>query len=614
MVKNPMIYLIMAVNILFLILLYIVMDIPGVKASFVVFHVFGMLTVSIASAYFFLRREGEYFNPRDIFFKAFMLALFLFIALVSALILGIPYGSIILVFIIAFLSGSFAFLLLRDHRETRTKIVKTSNLKPALLVFLLGFFLRFLVFGLSSIPIGYDTPRYLLVALRGSETPLLDLLFQGLSFSSSPYQDTWDFSSLWLGASLKFFGSFDLDATAISKILMPFISSLSIIALYFLVKALTDNEKIAIWSSFFFAVLPGELIFSDLYKEIFGELWVIVALYFFVMLVKKSSKATGFFFLLSLLFLWKTAITAFAKLVMFLFAYGTYLTLNKEMEIRKAGVPLAIFGVALLACWMAVSNPFSDFLLTPVKVGDVGAYTRYAFPIIALTNLTAFLLILFYFLKAFVIKGLSREEKSALSFSVPLFLSLFMFSFLISGLQEYRIFPSSTLLNSLRFSLYMDIPLAIMAGLFMYNVTKIDGKKIKAIVFIIVFFAFMDFTLAAYGGTTVHENRLKPYIDEATYKELNSLTLNEYDYIICLGNFTWTPNTSNFAFGNWIKYIVYSKTRKEPTLIESLDEIGNMTFQEGKTYLLLDLFGQELKEAFVYDSKKGKFLRLKEFD
>ena len=120
----------------------------------------------------------------------------------------------------------------------------------------------------------------------------------------------------------------------------------------------------------------------------------------------------------------------------------------------------------------------------------------------------------------------------------------------------------------------MDIPLAIMAGLFVYKVKKIEKKDIKLIiVLVILLFSVMDFALTTCDYTTIHGNRLKPYINEQNYLMLNSFQYDTYENIYVGGNFTWSPETENFAVGNWIRYIIYTKTGKEPIFIESLEEV-----------------------------------------
>ena len=168
--------------------------------------------------------------------------------------------------------------------------------------------------------------------------------------------------------------------------------------------------------------------------------------------------------------------------------------------------------------------------------------------------------------------------------------------------MSYRIFPSSTLLNSFRFALYMDIPLAIMAGLFVYKVKKIEKKDIIVIIILIILlFSVMDFALTTCNYTTIHSNRLKPYIDEQNYLMLNSLQYDTYENIYVCGNFTWSQETENFAVGNWIRYLIYTKTGKEPIFIESLEVVDT-----DKKCLVLDYDAKHINIR-IYNHKVDKF-------
>lgn len=629
-----MIFFVAFINLLFLAILYSVRNIPGVNPYFLILHIFGMIMVSLVYLYVIMKEKFIYYDLINLVRKSLIL-LVLCPAVFFATILAstFPYGSIFLLFITSIVAGFATFIFLKDQGKEQIKIKSsdywnnalndlrtgfgikiTRNIYSLFLIFLFGFFLRFLVFGLPKVPIGCDIPMYLLQAVKGSQMPFSDLVTQGLSFTSNPYLDTINFATLWLGIIAKFLNMVGLDQLLIPKIIMPLINSLSILALYFLVKSLT-NKEIALYSSLIFATLPGELMFSDLYKEIFGKFWLLIALCFFIKYIKRRSYFTVAFLLISIFFLWKTAITAFAKTVMFLFAYTTYFTLSKK--ITRAELIAFCFVLLILSGIVSFIYRDSTFLMNyipnkSINAQNISPYTYYAFPIIALTNLTAFLITIFYFFRAYTSKDLSKEENSAISLSLPIFVSLFVFSFLISTLLGYHVFPSSLYLYNLRFSLYMDIPLAIMAGLFLYNITKKIGQKtIKALLCIIVILlTFMDYGLTAYKGTTIHEPRLTPFISNDAYNELRSLDIKEYDTIICYGKFAWAPDASNFGFGNWLKYLIYSEIGKEPTTIESLADLENINFEANEKILVLDCQEKDIKQAFIYNHKKRELIEI----
>lgn len=623
------------INLLFIAVLYSARNIPGANPYFVIFHIFGMIAVSLVYIYVIRKERFIYYNLINLVGKGLiLLVLCLLIFFATILASTFPYGSILLLFTISMAAGFATFIFLKDQGKEQIKIklsdywnnalndlrtgfrIKiTKNAYSLLLIFLLGFFLRFLVFGLPKVPIGCDIPAYLLQAVKGSQMPFSDLVIQGLSFTGDPYSDTVNFATLWLGIIAKFLNMVGLDQLLIPKVIISLIDSLSIIALYFLVKALTNKET-ALYSSLFFAILPGELIFSQFWKEICGKLWLLIGLCFFIKNIKRRSCFTVAFFLISLFFLWKTAIVAFAKITMFLFAYITYLILSKKISkpelIASGFVLLILSGITFF-----IYNTFNTFLtnLIPnksINAQNISPYLYYAFPIIALTNLTAFLITIFYFFKAYISKDLSKEENSALSLSLPIFISLCIFSLFISCLLSYQIFPGGFDFFSFRFSLYMDIPLAIMAGLFLYNITKkIGQKRIKTIICLtIMLLAFMDYVLTAYKGTTIHKPSFSPFINSSTIDKLVSLDIKRYDNIICYGNFAHALQGTDFCFGRWLEYLIYSKIGKEPTMIKCLDDLKIMNFGANEKVLVLDCQEKDIKQAFIYNHKERELIEI----
>jgi hypothetical protein len=596
---NIMAAFILLINLLVLSIFYPLRNIEGVNILFMLFHALGMIAVSFACLY--VLSVDKNFSIAKILFSLFLISIIFPIAYAMSFF---SYGSIILLLLIATISGATTFLIFGKRENLTISIDYGKNTYPyffpLLLIFLLAFCLRFLVFGSSLVPLGYDTPVYLDLANRAMDLSIFELLEKGFLFSGDAYTDNWNFARFLLGMFAKALGTLNIDLIFLSKVIIPFISALSIIPIFFLTKEITDNKEVALFSSLFFAILPAELLFCDLYKEIFGEFFVILLLYLFVKNAKRRSYLTLLLFFVSMFLLWKIAITAFAKAVMFLLAYLTYFLLTEKLCKRDLIIG-SITALAGLSFFLFHGMPFE---LSPVKVVGAGFYTQYAFPIIALTNFTAFLIMIYYSFRI-INKSSSKEESLAFSFSFPLFLSIFIYSFLISGLMSYRIFPSSALLNSFRFSLYMDIPLAIIAGLFIYKVKKIEKKNIKVIIIVVIMlFSVMDFALTACNYTTIHSNRLKPYINEQNYLMLDSFQYDTYENIYVCGNFSRSLENENFAVGNWIRYIIYAKTGKEPIFIESLEEVDT-----DKVCLVLDYDAKHINIR-IYNHKKPFFQKV----
>lgn len=611
----PIVSLVLLINVFLLYLLYGVRRISGVNTYFIVFHVFGMLLLSFLYLYLFIlenRKENlSYYKPGNLLMKIAFLGALISLGYLATFTLGVlPYGSLIMIFVVSFISGAIAFVLwgkksklskqgyfghtLADLKTFELKM--TSNTYWLLLIFLVGFFLRFAVFGLPTVPPGYDIPQYLLLAAKASKVPFPELLRQGFSFTGNIYQDTISFAGLWLGGLGKILHIFGLGSIIIAKIVMPLISSCFIIMIYFLAR-LFVNERAALFSSLFLAISPIELLYGGLYKEMLGGLILIIALYFFLKNIKRRSLITLSLFLIFLFFLFKVSITAFTKLAVFLLAYSVYLALSgKFKKIELIGGAAAVFSLTSLL--LAQSNSAGESLIgfRLFRIISIDPYTYYSFPILILTSLTIALITFFYFFKSFVART-KDEERSLVSFSFSIFLSIAIISFFITALAGYHVFPSSNQLYALRLCLYLDIPFALIAGLFLFKVTReVNFGKIGVATAVIAL-AFLDFFLTFSAWTTVHRSTLNTFIEEKAYKSIESLSSS--DRVICYGDFTWHPRTGDFAFGNWLKYLIYSRTGKEPIMIESLDELENVNFQAGETYLLLDCVNQRIREKTV---------------
>jgi len=626
----PLIIFLLSIDVLLLYLLYRVRNMSGVNRYFISFHALSMLVVSSFLIYFSISEAREkkfsYFNLGDLTLKLFpAIILILGVYLTTITLDRLPYGSLILSLVVALVAGGVAFILF--GRKLKIGGTRESSYGPNTLdeanrpkfkvrnaslwlffVFLVGFFLRFLVFGLPAVPVGYDAPQYLLQALQASELPFFQLLRQGFSISGHFHQDTVEFSGLWLGSLTKILKLLSLSPLLIPKVVMPLISSLCIVAVYTLARLLT-NQRAALFSALFLALSPTQLLFGSLYKEIMGGLFLLLVLFFFLSLLKRQSLVVLLFFGLFLFLLFKLSLTAFTKMAVFVVAYGSYLTLGRELSKRKVlgGLFLTglIGGAVIYYSRFVAHDSLISFKLFKIK--EVIPYTYYAFPIVALTGSTGFLVTIFYFFKSLVAR-MGKEKRPLVSFSFSIFLSIALISFFITTLAGYHFFPSSSQLYALRLCLYLDIPFALIFGFFAFSITKkIKAHKTKVLT-VLVLLVFLDFFLTASPHTTVHRSVLNSFIDEEVSQDLYALA--NYDQIICYGNFTWKPQTSDFAFGNWLKYLIYSRTGRLPIMIESLDELNNVTFEPNKTYLFLNCLNERINDKLLYDHKTKKFIEL----
>lgn len=599
--------------IVFLIILGIAKTVDGTNWYFIVLHAIVIILISFAMIQYVFKDCDVVPSDRISYFSIIAAIVLLLIpATLTIVMSSVSYGSVFLIIVISICSGTIAFLLFKKnvpHTDLRNDISSKSywnNTKDIhlprlgthynislIFIFLLGFFLRVWVFGTPVVPLGYDVPVYLHLAEEGLHSTTLHLITSGLSVTGNVYQDTWNFSKLWLGLMAKGFGMFNLGTIFVAKIGMPFVSSLSIIIIYFIAKELTLNKNVAGWASLFFAIMPVELLYNDLYKELFGEILLLVALYFIIKLSKKRSYITLALLLFSGIFIWKVAVTVAAKAVMFIVSFIVFLILEKRVYKADVMISGVLLFVALAIMSISGGVPFE---LVPTRVYETGAYTRLAFPILAVTNMTTFLLTVYYLFGNLIKK---QNDGDTNTFAYSLFFSLFIYSFLISGLLGYRIFPSSTLLNNFRFALYLSIPLAIISGIVMDNTLRKITERRAAFIFIsiILLTSAIDLGLTMHPATTIHESRLSQYIDDQTYEMLHSISFAEYNNVFVAGNFTWNESTGNYSLGNWIKYIVYSKSGNEAVFIGGIDKYPvNSTSCD-----LLILSENNSTRIFIYD-------------
>jgi len=158
-----------------------VRNVKGMNPYFIYFHIVGMVLISFIYLYTTIKQELRPFEVGELVKKTLgLIILLLSIVIVSWFAHLLPYGSIFLVLFSSTIAGYISFIVLKKHQK-KQKISELKNIfrleiaKCAyilLIIFLFGFLLRLLVFGLRKIPIGYDVPMYLLQAIKGVECPL----------------------------------------------------------------------------------------------------------------------------------------------------------------------------------------------------------------------------------------------------------------------------------------------------------------------------------------------------------------------------------------------------------------------------------------------------------
>ncbi len=569
------------------------------KLTFVIPYILCFVPVSYISGKILL--ENLSFTPKNlkrdaaiiIISSAILYALTVFFS-------GITLGSIYITPVIGAFSGYVTFILLKNKtitKETNADIAENPY-KYLFLIFLLAFILRALVFGLPPVPLGYDTPVYLIQAIEGSQLSAQEMLSETFRISTNVYKDTWRFSKVWLGLAYRALSFFGLEPEYIARVVIPLISALAVIPLFLLARELTHNNKIALYSALVFALMPSELVFSDLYKEILGEFFLILSLFLLLKFLRNSTYSTLALLFISLFLLWKSAVTAFAKFVLFASAIFLYHMLESNFKISKNTFTVLILGFAsfiLLQERLLTTFPS----LSPVHVvEDIYLSQRFSFTLISIIDLIPFVIFVLYLTRIYCSEEISKAEKSIFSTSLAIFIALFFYSFVIAGLGGYRIFPSTSFLNALRFSLYLGIPFSLVGGLFLYSISKFR----KSAVFILLTLG-VTFALTGNINTTPAPGHITTTISKEVYEQLDSLNYSAYDGVIALGEFEHRFNTKDFSFGNWVKYLVLKNSGKMPILIENLTELNNLDL-ENKNYLFLNLSNKTINDIAPLEEYK----------
>ena len=496
--------------------------------------------------------------------KILLICVLVLIACVSVLLFErSEFGSVLLIALIGFVSGFSGY-----YFRERSQVENEKELSWLVSCFLIAVVLRVLVFSTPEVPYGYDTPNYLLLSLESSKKSLDELIATGFSFSGDAYRDTWNFSMFWLGIFTKGLLGLGLDPILIPKVIMPLISSLSVFPFYFIARE-TMDLKDANFATLFFAFLPSEILFCDLYKEILGEFFVLLSLYFLIYFINKKRIVGALLLVFSALFLWKVAVTAFTKF--FMFGIVTLVFYSKKLNLGLSRLLVLFFVLAILPLF--VLPHILHFELSPVKPGISDPYTRFSFPIILLTDISV---------SIFAIYALLRG-KGKVAYSFAILLSIAIFSGILSGLMGYRIFPSSNYLNTFRFSLYAGIPLSMLAGVglsrFVDDIRvkgKVNSKNSelrKFVVLSVVFLLLFDFFLAASPTTTIHApSRLYSYLSAEDFEKLGKVDYSGKS-VYLVGNYSWSPDSKKFPAANWIKYLVMYKTGTPLKNVESMDQV-----------------------------------------
>lgn len=567
--------------------------IPNVNPIFILFQI---VSVVFASAIIYTNfidsnipgNNYTKFNKNLIYILLFLITL----AISATFMAEVTLGGAVITSLASVFAGAISYLFLKPYTHYPSLGSPINvNIKPRYLhislIFLCGFVLRYLVMGRREIPIGNDAPMYLLLALKGSEMPLSELFKNGLAFSSNPYVDTWNFSQLWLTLFLKGLSAVGLDPVYISKLIIPFISSLSILGIYYLGRTI-QNEKFAETAALIFALLPTELLFAQLYKEILGEFFMILSLAFYFKLITSFSfksldisKMDLILFVFSVILLWKSAITSFTFFILFLISIGVATTLIFDkfngLFIKRSSASYLLTMLILIALSAFLFNYFSDFItsmrgLEYFRIYEgmkIHPYGYFAMPIMALTNMIPVTLASFYLYKMCFRSEITDLEIRMLTFCLPVLATISIISLFLTSLMGYNLLPGSLFYYNIRLSIYLGIPLSLISSAFVMRLTP-KSKRAAVAIFMLL---MCNFFVSLSPETTIHSSLLNGSIDEDSYQLLHSI--NGSERVAVMGDFSlgeYGLEGTGLGYKSWVDYVIYKNTGKDPLYLnESFD-------------------------------------------
>jgi hypothetical protein len=237
-------------------------------------------------------------------------------------------------------------------------------------------------------------------------------------------------------------------------------------------------------------------------------------------------------------------------------------------------IAISLYGLPSLGGFLTRMNELGYFRVYGGMV--IHPYGYFALPIMTLTNIVPSTVVIFYIYK--MIRGNSLEafEVKALRFSLPVLLTICLVSLLLTTIMGYNLFPGSLFYYSIRMSIYAGIPLAMVAAAFIIRSSRYN----KNALFVIISILLINFYIATAPGTTVHSSLLTAAIDEESYRLLESI--DGFDPVFVLGNFSlgqYRMDGRGLGYKNWIEYVVYKNTGRDPIFIDSINEVSD---QAGK--------------------------------
>jgi len=576
--------------------------IPKVNPLFICYQIISLIIISyIIFTYFDIYVDGCFENRsaskfKDLYVDLFRCALpLLALNLITAVLLeGLRYSAIVITVMASAIAAIVSYIMMSPYlgRKVSIDLPEKNSILKIILIMILGFGLRAYVMGWREIPIGNDAPMYLLQALKGLQMPLSDLVRNGLSVSSNPYGDTWQFSQLWLTMSLMALKKLGLGPEYISKAVIPLISTLSIAGVYLIGKYISSN-RLGLNAALVFAILPTEVLFAQLYKEVLGELFLILSMAFFIKVISSKDVSLrkrflnlnrqnlyAILLLICVAILVKAAVTSFTFFLFFVVSLSIFAVL-KSNKITTAAMALivALGSIGATLALMLLHSPqsgiypvVSDLSYLVVHGGwRIHPYGYFALPIMILTNIIPSSIALFYIFKVARRDHIWTFEVNALAFSLPLIAVIMMISLVLTSIMGYNLFPTSLFYYSIRLSIYAGIPISIITAAFLMKVAKNNGMAYVLIILVLL----INFCICISPGTTIHASMLSTPIDEKSYDLLESIR-GPYPVFVA-GNFStdqYGLNGESVGYKNWIEYLVYKNTGMDPIFIDSGSSIS----------------------------------------
>lgn len=453
----------------------------------------------------------------------------------------------------------------------------------------------------NNVPIGWDTPHYIYSIDIISNEGIRDyIIFKKATYLFYPF----------LGYINKIITG--LSSYSVEIYLPILLVIVSIIMSYLIFKKLFKSNFIAIlvvpfmvgWTTIYSFI-------SDLHPNNLVFCLFLVIIYFFFEFVESGKHKFLVIFLLIICSLTQFETTLFFTIIFSAFIL-TYFTINR-ISLKK-GVLLCITMISLAILPWFISIMYSSKTL---EFFTQGAKMYYIIPDIreswiSLLGGGFYVLFISIGLIFLVSKILSKPLKKEI-----LFFSLWALFSLIIAVSS-MIYPNLRA-HATRSLILFPSPFIATIGL--YEIIKIIKTKAKGIGKIIILFLLLSLTLTTLTliALNISNNKLKPYIAEETFVDINSLSKNrqsgDYIFLVYAKDNEYSGEFLDL-WKDWLYAFFGRKIYLYPSRIEDFKNVGLTKFNDPYLNLRVKEYITQINEANLLNCNKLKesnIILIKEF-